>query len=362
MTTDIRNLTDPTPSPPIYPPHAIGAFLPVSQRDVELFNDMLDEELDSSFSSSACCCDFCYDEFASLWPGVIKHSSRFQSCSIPLDLYLENSRIREVYSEPEFSTLRNLVTCRRCGTTTPYNLWIYEHEFNSPEAVELNIREIEMIADRTPFLLLTNEFAQHARNQIRIIASTAEEESISLNVFRARTSESIVFAGQDPDDVDTFGPPPASRVAEGRFNHAGHPMLYLGDTEKTVLNELGGEDGEVVVAQLELAQQIMKVLDFIQPAHRPHTDETLVALADSALLSAPTLEAGWRKPQYTFSRFIADCARESGFGAIRYGSTKHCGGVNLVLLDPPKTLRGFARLVSIKVHQAPKSGAATDVS
>jgi hypothetical protein len=52
------------------------------------------------------------------------------------------------------------------------------------------------------------------------------------------------------------------------------------------------------------------------------------------LCAAPRQGEGWNKPEYVFSRFVADCALHAGFHAIRYGSTKDPHGENLVLLQP----------------------------
>ncbi|MQW72042.1 RES domain-containing protein [Sinorhizobium medicae] len=63
-------------------------------------------------------------------------------------------------------------------------------------------------------------------------------------------------------------------------------------------------------------------------------------MANSVLVAAPRIDRGWLRPEYVFSRFVADCAKSAGFEAIRYASTKSGDGENYVLLSPEeKSLR-----------------------
>ncbi|MDW9698028.1 RES domain-containing protein [Sinorhizobium meliloti] len=57
--------------------------------------------------------------------------------------------------------------------------------------------------------------------------------------FRARKSADIAKLGQSLSDVATFGPAPPDVIGEGRFNHAGAPMIYLATTLETALLEIG---------------------------------------------------------------------------------------------------------------------------
>lgn len=52
-----------------------------------------------------------------------------------------------------------------------------------------------------------------------------------------------------------------------------------------------------------------------------------------------------RNLEYAFTRFVADCARHAGFGAIRYGSVQDGEGVNVVVLEPPSDFSSIARLM-----------------
>jgi hypothetical protein len=86
------------------------------------------------------------------------------------------------------------------------------------------------------------------------------------------------------------------------------------------------------------------LLDLVELEETTASLEILDAISRSALMSAPNLGTGWSKPQYVFSRYVADCARSAGFEAILYGSTKDSDGSNYVLLDPPSDFGSLARM------------------
>jgi len=45
------------------------------------------------------------------------------------------------------------------------------------------------------------------------------------------------------DQIEHFSAPPSELVAEGRFNHAGHRMLYLANSANSALREIAERDG-----------------------------------------------------------------------------------------------------------------------
>ena len=135
-------------------------------------------------------------------------------------------------------------------------------------------------------------------------------------------------------------------VSEGRYNHAGQPVLYLGDSIETCFHELRGVN--CAVAEIALDSDL-KILDLATPydSHQNQSD-LLNALAFSALLSTPQEEMGYKKAAYVFSRFVADCARSAGFDAIRYPSTRASAhAYNLVILNTDFSIGSRSRLVGL---------------
>lgn len=344
----LRWLTEPTSSSDWnIPDNVAGVFLPVTGYDIDIFNDSLSDEIDSAFTSSICCCDRCYDDFCRHWPDVSFRDLDFQTQSINVFLAVEQSRLPGIYSPAEISTLRHFVNCPRCGNYAPNNIWIYEHRFSDAEEIETAVDELITLGDTTPFLILEHEFAKRVLSEIRLAAGTASRFPPKSSLFRARVASDVLRLNQAPDVLATFAPPPAQYVGEGRFNHAGTPMLYLASEPGVAAAEIGMPGEPCYVAELQFLQA-MKVLDLVDLDEDAASYELMRALASSALLAAPHTGAGWLKRQYVFSRFVADCARSAGFDAIRYASTKSIDGANLVLLSPPMNFTSEARLIKVE--------------
>jgi hypothetical protein len=348
-----RRLTrDPMGVDPQVPDGYVGPYLPVTRDDVEVFNDILSDEVDSAFASTICCCDFCYDDFKLHWPEVAFREMEFQTQSMESWWFLEYSRMVDLYDPAELATLRHFVLCPRCRRYDSWNIWLYEHRFSDAEEIEEAIDELLVIGSRTPFLMLEHPFARRVRDQIEDVVGSAHRRSMSEPLYRARLASSVAGLGQDPSDLLTYAPPPAYSVGEGRFNHAGAPMLYAGSSPAVAAAELGSPGELAYVAELSISRELL-ILDLVDMEEDAPGYELLKALASSALLLAPNTGAGWLKRQYVFSRFVADCARSAGFDAIRYGSTKHVAGSNVVVLDPPADFSSLATLVG---HQELTAG------
>ena len=320
-----------------------GPFLPVSERDVISFNDALSDELDSDFSSSIGCCDFCYKDFRSKWPDISFRRDGAEMQSMGTLDAVDASRLLGAWSEVEYSTLRRLVQCPRCLEYDPANIHLFEHRLHDAETMEQHITELSALGSTTPFLLLEHPLAQRVLAEVRAEAARVTATAQSRPMFRARLALDVVERWQSPADLSTYGPAPAAYTGEGRFNHAGSPMLYLANREDVAAAELGAVGQECLVGRNELLTSL-KILDLIDEDGDAVDSDLFDALANSALLTAPRTGEGWIKRQYVFSRFVADCARSAGFDAIRYGSTKEPKGVNYVILDPPADLSGFMRL------------------
>lgn len=317
----------------VVPAFWYGPWLPVTRDETDSFNDILSDEVDSWFASSICCCDFCYDEFKSNWPEVAFRKREFQTQSMGKSFLVEGSRLPEIYSEAEISTLKRLVRCPRCGSDGACNLWIYEHRFSNSEELEQDIDELLTLGQRTPFLLLEHPFAQRVLAAIRAMVPVSGHLPPGTTFFRARAKDDVLRLGQSPDALPTYGAPPAHAVGEGRFNHAGSPMLYLASSAEVAAAEVAKPGTRCLIGELQLTLP-QRVLDLVEIDEECEHFELLEALVSSALLSAPNTGMGWLKREYVFSRFVADCARAAGFDAIRYGSNKREEGTNCVLLEP----------------------------
>lgn len=343
----LRNLTSKCAfGDAIHPEGVIGPFLPITADDVDTFNDLLSDEVDSAFTSSLCCCDCCYDDFRSHWPHVTFREMEFQKQSMSSTWLVDHSRLPDVYTPAEISTLRWLVTCPRCLAKGPTNVWAYEHKFSDVKEIEKSIDELLALGDRTPFLLLEHAFSRQVLATIRTLAGEVEKTNLEYPVYRARLTDSAHKHRQSPSELTTYAAPPAHVVEEGRFNHAGRPLLYLASSLTTAVAEITSGSKACYVGKLRLLQPL-RILDLVDVEDAQPGHEIIEAMAHSALVSAPRTGVGWIKRQYIFSRFVADCAIAAGFDAIRYGSTKEADGWNYVLLNVPEdfavhvTLEGY---------------------
>lgn len=316
------------------PLSGVGPYMPVSEDEVDVFNDALSDELDSTFTSSICCCDFCYEDFKRHWPDVAFREMSFQEQSMGALWAVDYSRLPGIWSPAEISTLRRLVQCPRCLEHGTYNIWVYEHGFENSGEFEEAIDQLLNLGSTTPFLLLEHPFARRVLTEIRLQAKSGNTTKPDFPLYRARLADDVANSEQKPDNLQTFGAPPAPYAGEGRFNHAGSPMLYLASSAETAAAEIGAPGQPCLVGKLLLRRPIL-VLDLVDIDEDDARYQLFSALRSSALLAAPRTGTGWLKRQYVFSRFVADCARSAGFDAIRYGSTKQTHGSNYVLLDPP---------------------------
>lgn len=184
---------------------------------------------------------------------------------------------------------------------------------------------------------------------VKRLAAKTREELISGRLYRARKAKPGMV-----EAASTFDFPPAEYVAEGRYNHAGRPVLYVASTSKTCVAEM--RDVDCLIMGFELAT-VIKTLDLVDPdVYGEEDEELLSALCYSSLASAPASGAGWDKPAYVFTRFLADCAAFAGFDAIKYPSTRlgsQDGSFNLVILNKTLSLATHATCVDFTKYSQP---------
>ncbi|EGN2977687.1 RES family NAD+ phosphorylase [Escherichia coli] len=286
------------------------------------------EELESWLSQDIACCDNCYDDFLENWPYAYSaENCKFQTNSMPLDCFYSGTHLREFYSETEFLKYLQLIDCPRCGIPLTHNLWAYELPFDVVDGFESKVKEISRLITVTPFLVLSHPFAQDVLSSIRSLSNKIDKIKINSDLFRARTNLSV-------NEVihSSFDYAPQDVVRDGRYNHAGSPVLYCSFDAATCVEEMRNEACHV--ARIKCSKE-MKIMDLTDPyeVHHEHSD-LLNSLVYSSLLSARCEGGGYYKPEYLFSRFISDCARQVGFDTIQFPSTRmQKNSWNLVILN-----------------------------
>jgi hypothetical protein len=132
--------------------------------------------------------------------------------------------------------------------------------------------------------------------------------------------------------ADLQPPPHGEAAAEGRFNHYGQSVCYLGATQRAALREIidiSGIDRVGWVQEFTIGE-ISNVLDLRIKDWSEELTPPLIAVGlTSEYIGAAASATAW-KPEYLVPRFIADCARRAGYHGIIFHSVKH-SDENLVL-------------------------------
>lgn len=306
--------------------------------DFDEFEEWFCRDLEKWFTADIACCDNCYDDFLNMWPHAENADDyQFQNQGCPLDIFYSGSNISSRYTKDEFDKYIRQIECPRCGSPLQFNIWAYNLPFNVPEGFEKSFREIYELAQTTPFLLLENAFCLDILKAIRHLGTITPASNFSQKLFRARSEEH----GPVEQCLASFDFPPASVVKEGRYNHAGQPVLYLGSDIDTCHAEI--RYCKAIVAGFSITKSL-KVLDLTNAfVKHPDYADLLNCLVYSALVSARQDDEGWYKRHYVVSRFVADCARTAGFDAVKYPSTRKSGAnFNLVILNSAFLLSSIA--------------------
>jgi len=327
------------------PQDKIGPFKPVTRDDIEWFNESLSDEIDSAYASSIRCCENCYSDFQSSWPGTTFKNIEFQEGAIDVNLLVEQSRLPDIFDHATFSTLKHFVECPRCARVIDGYVWIHEHE--AAEQFADGINRLGGIANSTPFLMLNDPFAQDVLSAVEATCATIRPKRLPAPLFRASALKHLDVESMESPDVDAFSAPPPQFTGEGRFNHSAKPVLYLSDSLNTATAEIGATDSNVYVAALEFPSSY-RILDFVDVDPDDPRTGLFSAIAQSALMAAPQTSSGWEKKEYVFTRFVADCARNFDFDLIRFGSTKAAAGNNYVFLSPPAKISKICKLKYVK--------------
>ena len=135
---------------------------------------------------------------------------------------------------------------------------------------------------------------------------------------------------------DMYPPDPeAIGIPEGRYNHFGQQVFYLAASRDAALAETFDDDEGIAWLQefcLTSIADVMKLDIDIDADPESTTDVLAFGLMFSGALDRPAARpVGWR-PEYLVPRFVADCAKASGFTSISFTSRRHSSR-NLVLFS-----------------------------
>lgn len=302
-------------------------------EDLDFFQQIFFDELDSWFSADIVCCECCYNEFIEKWPAIYSRDLDFQCNTIDILSFYSGSRLGYHFSKEEYLYLIEYIRCPRCNSSIGHTLFSYNFPFDIPLDFEDQLEEIDLLAKNTPFLLLSHPLAKKAFDTITNLAKSTASKKINEKYFRARVFMDMDNEGSKKTytEVD-FIAAPKELVAEGRYNHAGFPSLYLANTPTTCFYELREPKEGIAVAEVNV-EKPLKILDLLLLEKEGEDESIINMILWSSLMQSPEKGEGWYNPHYTFTRFIADCAKSAGFDAIKYPSVRNTDGYNLVILN-----------------------------
>ncbi|MDC0764138.1 RES family NAD+ phosphorylase [Brevibacillus sp. AG] len=298
---------------------------------LQAFEELFYRALEKWYNVDSFYCGSCVGNFIKSWPGIYNRDMDFQCSAIPLDVFYAGSIVQDMFSQEEFADLTKEMKCPNCGdrATADGFIWPYELKFDKPDFFDDYLIEIASIAEKTPFLMLSHEFAQRVYHEIHSISASISNSSVPTPLFRARTYD----ADHKPYEPKDFKANKKEKIREGRYNHAGNQVLYLSEEDITVFYEVRLPEDGIMIAQIEIPNEL-KVLDLMD--ERFEENSIIQAIQWSSLLSAPAIGDGWHRPQYVFTRFVADVAKSAGFDAIRYPSVQFNKGYNIAVLNYEK--------------------------
>lgn len=308
------------------------------EEKADVFEELFMKQVESWFSADIACCDNCHDDFIAEWPYAFSaDDAKFQSESTDLGVFYSGSKLGEWYTEEEFNKLLPSIKCPNCWESLTYNIWPYELPFTPPDDYDMILTELAHRASETPFLLLEYPFCTKVRDAIADLYSKCCPSTSNDFLFRGRS-----LTPTSTPSIRDFDFPPAEVVKEGRYNHAGDPVLYFASSEAVCKEEMRNS-ANLYIAKFRFSVP-MKILDLMTPHEDAgeHAD-ILGFIVFSTLLSAKSQDKGFSRPEYVFSRFIKDCAKSLGFDAIRFPSTRvGSARFNLVVINRNLTLAKHA--------------------
>lgn len=313
--------------------------------DLENFKEVASERIAEDISDYIAECEYCDS-------GLIAHDQRYS------EPYTYEQLLAYELSEVILDEVEDLIVCRGCGRSVGrdgnvassgmvdrwYGDDFYEERdflINSLGILESQANDFLVYLKQHPMMALNHEIGLKLLELIKSRSIKGIDLLIRGSLFyRARKRNKLE---RHVGFVDSeMWAPPFEIASNGRFNTIGSSVLYLANSPKTAVHEVGsyGRSGHEVieVAQFELLKDIT-VLD-------------IRSLDCKNLLSIPSMNLGKVKTEYLLPNFISQCCSVSGIEGIVYDSVKEDTQWNLALLiyDPDETIKIIEKIVSEHIH------------
>lgn len=190
-----------------------------------------------------------------------------------------------------------------------------------------------------PDLLLAVESLAEDEDDGRL-SHRAENLSKAWDKWR----KNIRYKGYNRKDSSA---PPNSRINEGRCNPAYIRYLYLAEDKKTTVYEIKPQIGDIVSVARVRTKRELKLYDLTG-----NHDNTCATITSEQYGLFNTIVKMFSKPgsgqqHYLPTQRIAEEIKAMGFDGIRYNSSLHSEGVNVVLFEPEDCEIGDSHLVQV---------------
>lgn len=176
-------------------------------------------------------------------------------------------------------------------------------------------------------------------DDLQLIKQNAQIEKDTI-LYRAR----VIPSGKKFLTKDDMGCPPKSVTPAGRANPAGIPYLYLCQEEETTYYEVRSLYLDKLTIGKFIVNKELQILDFTNPFSLYHaygfSDKSFVdEISNQRILRLISFDLS--KPlrrydtelEYIPTQLICEYCKLNGIDGIRFNSSLHKGGVNVVLFD-----------------------------
>ncbi len=211
---------------------------------------------------------------------------------------------------------------------------IFEFEGDADKAMMIYFHGIDEFTKelaKFPSLALNNQIGKDLFELIKARTYTSE---IAPGVYyRCRKAD-----GENVLDEYAMNAPPKGYSNQGRYNYEGQSHFYLSAKKETAIKEIlqgSNENIMVWVQKFEIKEPLENLLDLRW--YQIYTNKSLSllykALIYSDVLSRNENNQGSWKPDYYFTRFVMDCAKNAGYSGIIYNSVFDRNSYNLVYFN-----------------------------
>ena len=252
------------------------------------------------------------------------------------------------------------VACPAAGNWRPSGMGQSDNNWLKPNAAGgwIDWLVFEQIVKRKKRFVLNFEagdipnFPALFREQIPALCGSI---AAGTKFYRARKHDSSIKS-----DIPTnaeMGPPPSENAKAGRANASGISVLYVGNTERTVISEVRPHVGAVVHLARCRAKTELRVFDLTtyRPVQgldpfSPEFESRVKNASTLAILNdefAKPIEPHTPDRDYAPTQYVAELIGSSGYDGIKYRSALASDGVNYVFFAPKKFEIRYERSVRV---------------